>query len=259
MRIHDVKRGSNRFCGPAALSAITGRAVDEIVAGFHATYPGKRVKGTHAWELNRVLDLYGLRLYGKSIAGGSRPTLAAWLRASKADRTPGRVFLLAAGNHWVVVSGRRMVCGKTKTVVSVRQYPHRRARVTEVHEVIGSQIRGTPDAIKAHLKAKTVKARVSAKRSSAVGAAKRLAAAHGITVEREDDYWLVYPPEEVDEDADPYEGDHMHWEPADVLEAVQTYVKLLATMTTPAPMTAPNQNSSTATTTGYLSPDATCR
>lgn len=224
MRIHDVKPGKNRFCGPAALSAITGRSVDEIVAGFHANNPGDKVMGTHTWELHGVLKLYGLHLAG--VPTGYRKTLAAWLKANKSIRTPGRVFLLAAGNHWVVVSGRRIVCGKVMKIVSVRDYPHRRARVTEAWEIQGTLLRGVPEKIKARLTEKKAKAKAASKRSSAMSKVRALAKEHAITIEKEQDYWIVWPPEGISDEDDPYEGDHIAWDVNDVREAVETYVKL---------------------------------
>ena len=67
-----------------------------------------------------------------------RPTLAKWLRDSKDIRTAGRVFLVIAGRHFQLVSGRRYVCSQTTDVVSVRSAPHRRARVEEVWELTGT-------------------------------------------------------------------------------------------------------------------------
>ncbi len=59
-----VKRdaGSNRYCGPAALSLLTGRHVDECAAELRrnraAWRPDKRhaIRGCHYWELLRVLS-----------------------------------------------------------------------------------------------------------------------------------------------------------------------------------------------------------
>ena len=229
MRIHDVKVGKNRFCGPAACSALTGRPVDEIVRVFHAKTPRTRVMGTYLSDVAAVLSEYGLGLASMgTYSAGSKPTLAKWLKLSKTVRTAGRVFLLDAGHHWVVVSGRRIVCGYTIKVVSVREYPKRRmrvARVWEVHET-GARKYSMPDCAAKLIEERKAKARESSRRSSEMSKARALAKAHGITIEREQDYWIVWPPEGISDEADPYEGDHIAWTPADVNEAVETYVKL---------------------------------
>jgi hypothetical protein len=224
MRIHDVKRGKNRFCGPAALSSITGRPVDEIVATFHACYPGKKVMGTHAWELHKVLEQYALYMVGTTV--GAKWTLARWLREMKKHRTPGKVFLIIAGRHWMVVSGRRIVCGKVKTVMSVREYPHRRARVTGAWMIGGKVRAGVPKITQTYLSEKAKKKQAQVKLSSGVAAVMREAQKHGISVEKENDYWIVWPPEWVSEDADPFEGDYIAWNAGDIEYAVNEYLKL---------------------------------
>jgi hypothetical protein len=225
MRLHDVKVGKNRFCGPAALSAITGRPVDEIVLAFHATFPDKKVMGTHGWEVRQVLGLYGPTL--QFLDTPKKPTLAKWLRDNTTLRTPGRLFLLAAGHHWVVVSGRRIVCGKVKTVMSIRAYPHRRARVTEAYEVRGTLDRGLPAPVRAYKERKVKKAAAGARESARRAKTRRLAEKHGIEIDP-DEYtstiW-VYPPEGLyaSEADDPYDDEHCaaYWE--EVEERVQAY------------------------------------
>jgi hypothetical protein len=227
MKIHDVTKGKNRFCGPAAISAITGRPVDEVVDAFHALFPGKKVMGTHSWELTRVLDHYGLTVRPARLP--AKVTLARWLRDNKGNRTPGRVFLLASARHWVVVSGRRIVCGKVMQIMSVRDYPHRRGRVTEVYEITGTQGRGTPDIVKAHRAVKAKKKRAASKEGAYRAKIRTLAERHGIDIDP-DEYtstiW-VYPPEGLyaNEGDDPYDDEHCaaYWN--EVEERVNRYVQ----------------------------------
>jgi hypothetical protein len=239
MRLHDVTPGKNRFCGPAAVSAITGRPVDEVVRVFHAKTPRTRVMGTYFGDVSAVLSEYGLSARPHAIYDyASKPTLAKWLRLAKADRTAGRVFLLSAGHHWVVVSGRRIVCGYTLKVVSVREYPKRRMRVSRVWEVVENgnpRLRSMPECAKALVEERKARARASARKSSRLAKARAQAKAHGIEIEREEDHWLVWPPagfSEHDGDGkpdDPYEGDHLAWDAAEVEERVATYDRLIST------------------------------
>jgi len=232
MKIHDVTPGKNRFCGPAAVSALTGRPVDEVVRVFHAKTPHARVKGTHLSDLVQVLFEYGLTVKPHAIYdyADNRPTLAGWLKVSKTDRVPGRVFLLNAGHHWVVVSGRRAVCGITKTVVSVRQYPKRRARVTRVWEVKETgkpRLRSMPECAQQLVETRKRTARISTRFSYWARKAKQA----GIEVDKEDRYWMVYPPEALSERADwvdPYEGDHMADDTHEARERIQRYLLALA-------------------------------
>jgi len=230
MKIHDIKPGKNRFCGPAAVSAVTGRPVDEVVKVFHAKTPRTKVMGTHLSDLAAVLTEYGVGLRPMAIYdyADKRPTLAGWLKLAKADRTAGRVFLLSAGNHWVIVSGRKAVCGYTIKVVSVREYPKRRMRVRrvwELHENGSPRLRSMPECAVRLVEEQRVRARASSVQSSALAKVKAKAKPHGITIERENDYWLVWPPEGLADD--PYEGDHICWDVGDVDAAVEVYIKAL--------------------------------
>ena len=65
------------------------------------------------------------------------PTFAQWLKATKDNRKPRRLFLIAVGNHWVVVSGRRFCCGLVKEPTSIRDpRARRRRRVKEAYLVV---------------------------------------------------------------------------------------------------------------------------
>ena len=141
MNIHPVITNGNKYCGPAVISSLlkidTGEAARRIRSLPHI---GDRpaVKGTYPWEIIAVLERSGLftdQIF-QAIGRIKAPTLAAWLRDSKDIRTAGRVFLVIAGNHWQLISGRRYVCGKTREIVSIRDKRiKRRARVTRVWEI----------------------------------------------------------------------------------------------------------------------------
>lgn len=242
MKIHDVKVGKNRFCGPAAVSAITGRPVDEVATTFRVACDRRNVMGTSAWEVREVLSHYGLSLRTVPVPQSPRVTFAKWLRLNKAHRTPGRVFLIAAGHHWLVTSGRRAVCGKTKVIVSVVDYPHRRAYVSDCYEVEGTVTRRVPEVV-AKVEARRKEPRLT---QIAIAAARKNAAPFEIRIDRADDYWEVIPPEGVfsEEEGDgkpidPREGDHIAWDVAEVREAVEVYIKALTAAQTSTPTTNP--------------------
>jgi hypothetical protein len=136
MKIHPVRYDGNKYCGPAAISAIKGCTTSEAAAMIRAYSGRKSIKGTTIGEVFWALKRSGFDLRTLLGAEDPNPTLAGWLRNSKAIRTAGRVFLVVVGNHWAVISGRRYVCGQTREIVSVKhERVKRRARVTRVCEV----------------------------------------------------------------------------------------------------------------------------
>lgn len=137
MTLKPVNKGNNRFCGPAIISAITGIDTDEASRMIREVNGKSLVMGTHFWELRDVLNKLGYGCSSVPVPRDPYLTLAAWLRENKSIRTAGRIYLLDAGHHWQLVSGRRFVCGRTIEIVSVRdKRVPRRARVKRVWEIV---------------------------------------------------------------------------------------------------------------------------
>lgn len=139
MKLHSVTHGPspNRYCGPSALSIITGRTTTEAATRVRY-FTGKRaVTGVDARTLLAVLEDWGYTAVPlHAVPKGQGPTLAAWLKDT--PRPAGKVFLVCAGWHWQVISGRRYACGRTAggKPVSIRdKRVKRRARVSHVWEV----------------------------------------------------------------------------------------------------------------------------
>lgn len=137
MELKELKRGKNRWCGPAVTSFITGLTTDEAGALYRSQNPGRNATGMSNHAVRKMLRTCGywttpVAQYSKD----SRPTLAQWLKSSVGERTSGRVFLIIAGSHWQIVTGRRYACGIVGGIVSIK-HPKvkRRARVAEVYEV----------------------------------------------------------------------------------------------------------------------------
>lgn len=167
MELHQLNRkpGDNRWCGPAVVSFLTGLNTSDIARQIRATTGRRRITGTAVWELQDVLVFHYMALEKRDIylqpprqqllhmdlafaewrlkcekarcSAAAQPTLAAWLREHKNILTADRVYLLAAGNHWQLITGFRYACGQVGEIVSVRDpRVRRRARVSEVYEVI---------------------------------------------------------------------------------------------------------------------------
>lgn len=129
MKIHPVTHGPayNRWCGPSALSALTGRTTDETSAVLRELTGRRSITGTSNSEILLALRHYGLSYAWRPVLG--RMTLAAWLRA---DPPVGdQVMLVSAGRHWQVVTARRFVCGKTLEIVGHRHPKVKRRAIVQ--------------------------------------------------------------------------------------------------------------------------------
>ena len=121
MKIHPLNRGKgdNRYCGPAAISFISGINTTDAAALIREVNPNiERVKGSWPSDVLRVLGKLGYSARCRLIFG-DKPTLKQWLRLTKADRTAGRVFLVDAGNHYQIISGRKYACGRIGDIVGL--------------------------------------------------------------------------------------------------------------------------------------------
>lgn len=172
MIIHPVKNdkgATNRYCGPAALSIVTGMTTGEAARLLRHVTGKPSIKGTNNRSMRDAFARCGILMKSiykgpavstikvPTLAAGQRVaavrtkdlgkridkrlTLAAWFRATSELRSAGRVFLVSAGRHWQIVSGRRFVCGQTKAIVGFdHDKVHRRARVDEVFELTSTSI-----------------------------------------------------------------------------------------------------------------------
>lgn len=239
--IKPVKRaakGHNRFCGPAALSIITGVDTAEAAAVIRHVSRKRSVTGTSHWEILRSLSLLGYKATSAAkvdpLNRKTNPTLAAWLKSDERDGKS--LYLIAAGHHWQVVQGRRFCCGITKDIVSIRdEKVKRRARVTAAFKIEQERKVALTDVLP--IKEKTRKDDRARREEKARREAKRLAALHDIEIEAYTSFdfgerhssIIVWGPRGVDLDGanDPFEGDHYADDWADALYRVQEYIKVL--------------------------------
>ena len=208
MKIQKVNRpkGHNRYCGPAAISALTGCDTNMAALAIRLVSGQSAVRGT-----NRSVLLQALKKYWNieatevfSSDRKNRPTLTQWLKKSKEDRTAGRVFLLVAGNHYQLVSGKRYVCGISKDIVSIKgEVVKRRARVSDVWELTCSGRVGLTAEGKTELAEKPKLVEASKRKHNAeVSKIRRFAKKWDIAFEHEPEFerWYINCPEWIDED-----------------------------------------------------------
>ena len=182
--VNNTTSDTNRYCGPAVISAVTGMTTGEAARLIRHVSGQRKVTGSHTFHVLRALSLCNIHNRKMTVATRfSAPTLNQWLKGSKDMRTTGRVFLVVAGNHFQLVEGRRYVCGRTRDIVSVRsKYVKRRCRVETVHELINEGKIQIPNAAR---KPKTVDHAASS-RAKAQRFAKELDVT--ISIERYYDY-----------------------------------------------------------------------
>ena len=129
-----AKGDSNRFCGPAVVSALTGMTTGEAARLIRHRTGRKNVMGTYWHELKGALDECGLLMV--PIKFTPKLTLAGWLKESVDQRKAGVIFLISAGHHWQLVSGRRYTCGQVNEITSIKdERVARRARVKGVWRI----------------------------------------------------------------------------------------------------------------------------
>jgi hypothetical protein len=148
LKLRAIKDGKdmNRYCGPSVVSALTDLTTGQAARLFRLMYGRTAIKGSSRREVLHALKECNIE-YTRWTKPGVRlsrtygPTLARWLKLSKEDRTAGRVFLIVAGWHWQLVSGRRYTCGRIRDIVSIRdKRVKRRARVADVWELTSDNV-----------------------------------------------------------------------------------------------------------------------
>ena len=139
-------KDKNRYCGPSVISALTNLTTGEAARLIRKQNGRKVIRGSYTYEVLDALRACNIqsRRWEKPGVRFNRktgPTLAGWLKMSKKDRTPGRFFLIVAGWHWQLVSGRRYTCGRIREIVSIKdKRVKRRARVAEVYELTSDNV-----------------------------------------------------------------------------------------------------------------------
>ena len=230
LKLRPIKDGKdkNRYCGPSVVSAVTKLTTGEAARLIRIQSNKKKVTGTTSRQIHRAMKACNIRmvthhasLYGAHFNRSNGITLARWLKLSVKHRTEGRVFLVVAGWHWQLISGRRYTCGRIRDIVSIRdKRVKRRARVAEVYELISENVT-KPDFDVSKPKYVDIYANIKAK-------SRKLAKKIGAEIEKSDwdsDWIYVSPPDSLQ--PDPYEDENgvSGWE--EVLDRLKDYEKII--------------------------------
>lgn len=150
---------SQTWCGPSAVSSITGRSA-ECTAAWVNDYRRRPlhhlVYGSQAYELAHALRALGYALIPRYVlsnkrsgpAVGNRPVVYVpppGLTLAKFSRVRGKdvfellprssLYLVNITDHWLVLQGNKVVCSAQTKGVTIGKARKRRARVKKVWEV----------------------------------------------------------------------------------------------------------------------------
>jgi len=138
--VENRDRRNPAYCGPTAVSALTGAYADEVVDLIKQRRGDDRpVQGTSPEELQHAFHQFGYDLlYVANLAANNPPSLARWER-ERTDADFEQSWLLIVDNHWVAVRGW-WICDSlyTRSVpVRIRKTgPHRLTRVNYVYRAV---------------------------------------------------------------------------------------------------------------------------
>lgn len=122
--------GHNRYCGPGALSIILRIDTGEAAALLRKVTGRRQITGVHEPWMRRALESKGYRVQSQPVP--DKITLAGWLKEHPVSQRGTKVYLITAGNHYVVVQGRRGGCNQTKGPVALKDMKKRRGIVGSV-------------------------------------------------------------------------------------------------------------------------------
>jgi hypothetical protein len=143
-------KNSNRFCGPNALAALTGRHVDDTAHALRIVTKRKAIKGVFNRHMVAALELLG---YRATLVPVQRPLTAVMVHRTKAARTAqafptltqvlrgalkGRgaaPYLVNTTGHYVVIRGRMLFDNKHPEGIRLTECPYRRKRVKAIYAV----------------------------------------------------------------------------------------------------------------------------
>ena len=99
--------GKNRWCGPGAISILTGCSTDEASRLIRTVSGKTRTTGTSPRHLSLVLEAFGFELYRdedyRDLDTKKRPTLQKWFDRKKIQ--PWDTYLIDAGHHFQILQG----------------------------------------------------------------------------------------------------------------------------------------------------------
>lgn len=216
--VHDNR--SHLWCGPAVISAMTGRTTREVMMLLREASGARAITGVRDAHLKTVLAKLGFGLVESGVCERARPVLRDWVRERAACFSSRPVVLVVeagpGGWHYVVVQGDSFLdsttCGR---VVSLADAP---CLDYPVERWMSFEADLTTCYVPRDLE----------REDRTLRALRALARKYGFLVERGEEGWRVDAPM-IDEAEDPFEC----WQEVDVFaarERAETYVCILHSM-----------------------------
>lgn len=222
LNLYQIQHCNNKYCGPSAISALTGLPTNQCTAIIREVNDhGNAVRGFGPQPMLRTL--YALGIGARQVRDKADKTQKKNLRTWVKDHSKGDdIYLVIAGNHWIIVNGKHAMCGWTKDLVYVDDHPFARKFVTDVWKL--ARFKAVDPSTLVPAKSNANAAEAAAKRK-----AKRLAHEYWIYIDEIHESSIgPYPPDDkISEEDDPFEGDHYRSTWVEVLEMVEKYVEIL--------------------------------
>lgn len=121
------KHGDNSYCGPGAISLVTGESTDDIARRVREFSGRKAIKGMWPMEVVKVLHQLGYEAKYFSICA-NKPTLAQWCRARSPELKQTMCIVFITG-HFICVRGIMAADNEHPTPDFIKKFPYRRCRV----------------------------------------------------------------------------------------------------------------------------------
>lgn len=131
----EVRMGFNKYCGPAALSILTGRNTDECAQAISSVNGTYKITGVTISDLTAAGDKLGLRFKYYPAAQGRSLFFIASMILSKEDG----MYLVLIPKHYVVVEvkdGVIQLCDNhTKTPINLQNSARLHQKVEQLYKV----------------------------------------------------------------------------------------------------------------------------
>lgn len=234
MKVYKINKNGSRYCGPSALSALSGLGTKETAALLRKITGRKMITGVDTGDVLRAVNLLGFNFSGGTPAGEKKKTLNQWIK-DVSSRNSKNVYLIVAGYHFMVVQGRQVICSMSNyDFMHVDDHPKRRAFVVEAYQITpsGQKVDVAKVIPPVQKKAPAVVNQTSLKYMIDLKNLKAVCEMFGLVLTLPDDiqktYW-VEPPVDLfaDESEDPYDDDHFRDTPGEALVIALDYAKLI--------------------------------
>jgi len=113
--------GKNKFCGPTALSVLSGKSTDECA--LLASDNGRPLKAMLVKQMVVSLNKLGIKFkwqrthdtkyYTKFNRRHPYPTLKMWMDTCRKPSEMDEVFLVTLTSHFIIVKGDQVICSQT--------------------------------------------------------------------------------------------------------------------------------------------------